>query len=151
MPLVETSPVGADTAQWSLWSTTARVVVTGPAALPEARRVVEDVTARVEAACSRFRPDSELARLPQDGLPARVSPLLAELVAAGLRAARRTEGDVDPTLGAALVAVGYDRTFSLVGDGPLGRLVPSAQAWQRVRLDGPPSSSGAVAPALGAH
>jgi FAD:protein FMN transferase len=136
MPLVETLPVGPDTAQWSLWSTTARVVVTEAAALAEARRVVEDVTARVEAACSRFRPDSELARLPQDGQPVTVSPLLAELVAAGLRAAQRTEGDVDPTLGAALVAVGYDRTFAKVGGGPLGRPVPAGQAWQRVRLDG---------------
>ncbi len=88
------------------------------------RRIVEDVTARVDAACSRFRPDSELALLPDDGLPVPVSPLLAELVTTGLRAAERTEGDVDPTLGAALVAVGYDRTFALIGDGPVRRVTP---------------------------
>jgi hypothetical protein len=55
------------------------------------RRIVEDVTARVDAACLRFRPDSELALLPVDGLPVPVSPLLAELVTTGLppRSVRR--------------------------------------------------------------
>jgi thiamine biosynthesis lipoprotein len=119
MPLVETLPVGPGTAQWSLWSTTARLVVTDPGSLPRARELVAELTARVEAACSRFRPDSELSRLPADGRPVKVGALLAELVAAALLAARRTDGDVDPTLGDALAAAGYDRTFVLVGDGPV--------------------------------
>jgi FAD:protein FMN transferase len=87
MPLAETLPIGPGTAQWPLRSTTARLVVTDPGSLPRARDVVADLTAVVEAACSRFRPDSELSRLPADGRPTRVSPLLAELVAAALLAA----------------------------------------------------------------
>ncbi|MCW2720653.1 FAD:protein FMN transferase [Pseudonocardia sp.] len=137
MPLLETLPLGPGTAQWPLWSTTARLVATDPGALPVARRVVEDVTRRVEAACSRFRPDSEIAMLPGDGTPARVSPLLAELVRTALLAARRTDGDVDPTLGAALAAAGYDRDFSLLGDGPLRTFLAAPEpAWRRVQLDG---------------
>jgi FAD:protein FMN transferase len=136
MPLVETLPAGADTAQWHLWSTTARLVVTDPAAVAAARAAVDEVTRAVEAASSRFRPDSELALLPSDGRPARVSPLLAELVAAGVRAAERTGGAVDPALGASLSAAGYDRTFTLILDGPHRVLAPAAQAWRRIRIDG---------------
>lgn len=134
MPLVETLPAGTDTAQWDLWSTTARLVVTDPATLPAARVAVEDVTSAVEDACSRFRPDSELARLPLDGHPVRVSPLLAELVGAGLRAADRTDGAVDPTLGASIAAAGYDCTFTLIGGGPRIVLAPVPEAWHRTTL-----------------
>jgi len=42
----------------------------------------------------------------------RVGPLLLDAVEAALRAAIVTGGDVDPTVGEALVAVGYDRDFS---------------------------------------
>ncbi|HEY3259587.1 MAG TPA: FAD:protein FMN transferase, partial [Pseudonocardiaceae bacterium] len=87
---------------------------------------------------SRFRPDAELARHRADGVPARVSPLLAELVAAALRAARTTDGAVDPTMGNAIAALGYDRTLSEVP--PAGAAVPvvvaPAPGWRRVRLHG---------------
>ncbi len=137
MPLLETLPVGPGTAQWPLWSTTARLVVTDVDALPVARRVVEDVTRQVEAACSRFRPDSEIMTLPGDGTPTPVSPMLAELIDTALLAARRTDGDVDPTLGHALSAAGYDRDFHLIGGGPIRTFVAAPEpAWERVRLDG---------------
>jgi thiamine biosynthesis lipoprotein len=137
MALVETLPVGPGQAQWPLWSTTARLVVTDPDALPAARELLDDLTARVDAACSRFRPDSELVTLPDDGLPVEVSPLLAVLVGVALLAAARTGGDVDPTLGAALVAAGYDRDIAALGDGPaIPYLAAPEPAWRRVRLDG---------------
>lgn len=142
MPLVETLPVGADAAQWSLWSTTLRLVVSDPATLPRARVCVAEVTAAVEAACSRFRADSELSRLSVDGRPVRVSALLGQLVEAGLRAAARTDGDVDPTLGTSMAAAGYDRTFALVGDGPHRVLVPVAEAWRRIELSAAPGDPG---------
>ncbi len=41
-----------------------------------------------------------------------VSPLLAEAVAVALRAARITDGDVDPTVGGVLADLGYDRDFA---------------------------------------
>lgn len=137
MPLLETLPLGPGIAQWPLWSTTARLAVTDPDALPAARRVVEDVTRQVEMACSRFRPDSELALLPADGTPVRVGPVLAELVATALLAAARTDGDVDPTLGAALDAAGYDRDIALLGGGPLRPfLAAPTPVWRQVGLNG---------------
>src|SRR5205823_337463 len=127
------------TAQWPVWGTTARVVVTDPTALPAARGLVEAELAAVDAACSRFRPDSELRRAgTAGGRPVRVSPLLAELVAAALAAAADTGGAVDPTVGSALSTLGYDRDFAaLPADAPAIRLsVRPAQGWRQVGLDG---------------
>ena len=91
-------------------------MVTDPAALPEARRLLTHDLAAVDAACSRFRADSELRSLTAAGA---VSPLLAEAVAVALRAARLTDGDVDPTVGGAMAAAGYDRDFhSIMPNGP---------------------------------
>jgi FAD:protein FMN transferase len=115
MPLVETLPIGADTAQWPVWGTVARIVVTDPARLAAATDLVEAELAAVDEACSRFRADSELRRACRaGGRPVVVSPLLADLVAAALRAARETDGAVDPTVGAALCALGYDRDFAAI-------------------------------------
>ncbi|MFI5930866.1 FAD:protein FMN transferase [Actinoplanes sp. NPDC051494] len=115
MPLVETLPVGADTAQWPVWGTTARIVVTDPAAVDAAAELVRAELAAVDEACSRFRPDSELrAACRTGGRPVTVSPLLADLVAAALEAARQTGGAVDPTVGAALCGLGYDRDFAAI-------------------------------------
>jgi thiamine biosynthesis lipoprotein len=144
MPLVERLPVGADTAQWSLWSTTARVVVTDPSAVAAARRITEEVCAEVERAASRFRPDAEIHRLYRAaGAPITVSPLLAELVATALDAARRTDGDVDPTVASAMRALGYDADMSVLSRdvlpvcGSSVRLVVRpVPGWRRVELDG---------------
>ena len=65
-----------------------------------------------DALFSRFRPDSELS-LVNAGRGARlVSPLFARTVEAALRAREQTGGLVDPTLGAALEAAGYDCEFA---------------------------------------
>lgn len=125
MPLAETLPITPGTAQWPIWSTTARLVVTDPGALPAARRIVEDHLAAVEAACSRFRADSEIQDVHRSGgRTTRVSPLLADLIDTALTAARRTDGDVDPTVGAWLDCLGYDRDFAelpaATGDVPAG-------------------------------
>ena len=128
-----------DTTQWSVWSTTARLVVTDPDALPTARRLVLEELTAIERAASRFRADSEINGLHRAaGRPQRISPLLAELVAAALDAAAGTGGDVDPTVGTAMRALGYDRDFTLVsaGGGPLRVAVRPAPGWQRVHLSG---------------
>src|SRR5205814_4265644 len=72
-----------------------------------------------------------------DARPVTVSPLLAEAIAVALRAARLTDGDVNPTVGAAMNAVGYARDFSLVRrDGPEVRLtVKTVPGWRQVELD----------------
>ena len=45
------------------------------------------------------------------GAAVRVGPVLLEAVTVALRAARLTGGDVDPTVGQALISLGYDRDF----------------------------------------
>jgi thiamine biosynthesis lipoprotein len=138
MSRLDLVPVGADTQQWPLWSTTARLVVTDPAALADARHVVDTVLASVDAACSRFRPDSELRGLEDNaGSPVTVSPLLAELTETALTAARRTQGDVDPTIGVALENLGYDRDIDeLDATGDVPFLVRAAPGWHQIRVDG---------------
>ena len=127
-------------ASWLALGTQVRLVVTEATHLDDARGLLEADLAEVDAACSRFRPDSELRALPRDGRPATISPLLAEAVGVALRAARLTDGDVDPTIGAALDAAGYDRDFATIplAGPPLRRGVTSKRipGWREVRLDG---------------
>lgn len=86
--------------------------------LAAAVEVVQRTAAAFDRACSRFREDSEVSALNRAaGRPLRVSPLLLAAVQAGLRGAQLTGGDVDPTLGAALIALGYDQDFDLGLDG----------------------------------
>jgi thiamine biosynthesis lipoprotein len=132
MPLVETLPVGADTAQWTVWGTTARIVVTDPARVASAVPLVQAQLAAIDAACSRFRDDSELSEACHAG-HTRVSPLLATLVEAALTAAAETDGDVNPTVGAAMRDLGYDRDFAEIEQGRL-RVYPSPD-WRSVRLE----------------
>lgn len=139
MPLVEKLPVTPSTAQWQVWSTTARIVVTDARALPVARRIAERWIADVDLACSRFRTDSELMTSPR-GRPVVVSPLLAQLVGVALEAARWTDGLVTPTIGNALLAAGYDRDWADMGAavrvGSAGGTlrVRSAPSWRNVVL-----------------
>ncbi len=134
MPLVESLPVGADTTQWSVWGTVARVVVTRAERLAAARELIETELDAVDRACSRFRPDSELARLTGDDV---VSPLLAELVGTALAAAAASDGDVDPTVGTLLRRLGYDRDFARIPAGPGVSDAPSAApGWRSVGLHG---------------
>ncbi|MCU1617423.1 MAG: thiamine biosynthesis protein, partial [Frankiales bacterium] len=126
------APAAAD---WEAWSCRVRVVVTDPAALDEARAVLAADLAAVDLACSRFRSDSELAAVEAvAGTWVEVSPLLADLLDVGLRAARITDGDVDPTVGAALAGLGYDRDLAAISPG--GVIVRAAvPGWRRIELD----------------
>ena len=64
-----------------------------------------------EAVFSRFRSGSELSRLNRsDATVVEVTPVFARAVSVALAAAEQTHGLVDPTLGVALEAAGYDRT-----------------------------------------
>ncbi len=124
-------------ASWRALGTLVQLVVTDPDALAEARRLLTRDLAEVDAACSRFRADSEICAL-EGGRTAKISPLLAEAIAVALRAARLTDGDVDPTVGAAMSAVGYDRDFEQVpAKGPsLALTVRTVPGWREVHLDG---------------
>jgi thiamine biosynthesis lipoprotein len=134
------------TAQWPAIGTTACVVVTEPSLLDAARRIVVDEVAKLDLACSRFRSDSEIARVAARGNAwTDVSEELAEVLACALEVARTTDGDVDPTMGTDLSLLGYDRDFSELkhlttprsGDAvmPLTYRLRYRTTWRDVELD----------------
>ena len=99
-----------------------------------------------DATFSRFRQGSELVRVNANAGPIiRVSPDFAAAVSAALDAARATSGLVDPTLGAAIEAAGYDADFlELVPDPRPVDLAPRSD-WRQIRVGGgllirPPST-----------
>ena len=73
--------------------------------------------ASAEAVFSRFLPDSELSEL---NASTEVEVVVSDSLASCLNAAQdlreRTDGLVDPAVGAALIGWGYDRTFKQVVD-----------------------------------
>ncbi len=118
--------------------TTASVRTVDPSVARSARATVETEIDEFDRTCSRFRPDAELAALnAAAGRPAVVSPTLYLAVEQALRAARVTDGRVDPTIGSRLSELGYDQDFaSLPPDGPaLSIQVRRFGDWDRVRLD----------------
>lgn len=118
--------------------TALRVVVTEPGLLRPAKGAVDATLRDIDSACSRFRDDSELSRLnARPGTAIAVSELLAQAIDEGLRAARMTDGDVDPTVGAAVRLAGYDVDFdALARDGaPLVLTATRVPGWQTVRFD----------------
>lgn len=119
--------------------TTATVWVTDRAELPRAERQVRKVVERFDRSCSRFRADSDLTLLnAAAGRWTAISPTLCDAIAAALWAANVSDGRVDPTVGAGMVATGYDRTLDEVRDVSTPVLpvlgVPAA-GWRSVHLD----------------
>ena len=93
--------------------TSVRLLVTDEAAIDVAWFVLECQLAQIDLACSRFRSDSELDAVNfAGGRAVEVSDVLLTAVEVALRAARLTDGAVDPTVGSALRRAGYDRDFA---------------------------------------
>jgi thiamine biosynthesis lipoprotein len=121
--------------------TNARVALWPPDGLIVALAVVDAELGRLDRQASRFRPDSEVSRIARSRHGAHpVSPGLAEAVRVALAAARWTGGLVDPTVGGALSALGYDRDFSSIDPSRLpgdfrhtGE--PPVPGWRHVTLD----------------
>lgn len=94
----------------------------------------------VDRTLSRFRPDSELARIDSDpDRPWLVSPLFGEVLELALQAAAATNGWFDPTARDALEAAGYDRSIELLerdGPGP-ERPFRLAGQWPLISFDRP--------------
>jgi thiamine biosynthesis lipoprotein len=124
---------------WEQWSTHCRLVVTEPGTLEPASEIVDEVLVEVDRACSRFRPDSELLTLARDADEwSSLSDTLADLLAVALAAAAETGGAVDPTIGATLVDLGYDRDVRELRRGRTARIgvVRRPSGWRSLRLDG---------------
>ncbi len=111
-------------------------VVVGGASGPEFDAIARLFDAR-DASFSRFRPDSELVRVNAASEAAVVvSPRFAAAVGAALWAARTTGGLVDPTLGAALEAAGYDRDFAAIVADPRPVAPVPRRLWEEIRVVG---------------
>ncbi|MGZ5978951.1 MAG: FAD:protein FMN transferase [Isosphaeraceae bacterium] len=98
--------------------------------------VIEEQLAEFERRLSRFRPESELSRFNRDEreeVP--TSALLREGVRAGIWAADRTGGLVDPTLLAPLEAAGYATSRSGSQSAPLADALAAAPARRPARPD----------------
>jgi FAD:protein FMN transferase len=108
------------TARWEALGTTVVLRVFDPLWLPRASAILTRELDALDRACSRFRPDSDLSRVNAHagGRPVRVAQLLIEALLVALRAAELTDGDVDPTVGAALVLAGYVRDWRLLEPAP---------------------------------
>ncbi len=117
-----------------------QLIVTRPEALGAAIVMARTHLADLDLAASRFRPDSEvraLARLAADqDAAALVSSVLADSLRAALRAAALTEGLVDPSVGGAVIASGYDADIDEVRGRDAAPAVPVAvPGWRSLVLD----------------
>ncbi|HYS01509.1 MAG TPA: FAD:protein FMN transferase [Candidatus Eisenbacteria bacterium] len=123
---------------WGALGTSVHVLTRDPDRLRDAEAAVRKILEDVDAACSRFRDDSELSRLnaSRNGL-VQVSPLLASAIGAALRAARMTKGAVDPTVGPALGLAGYDDDFCRIAQdgGPIASRPQPIPGWQAIQFD----------------
>jgi thiamine biosynthesis lipoprotein len=133
-------------AGWEALGTSVVLLVDDPDALATARAIVERELRAIDRACSRFRPNSDLQRANAGaGRFVDVDPLLIEAVEVALRAAVLTDGDVDPTVGNALMLAGYDRDWTLLespADGFAEEEAPPpaitarvTPGWRAVELD----------------
>jgi len=114
------------------------LLVSCPSALNAAQRILSAELAAIDLACSRFRADSELTSLNRtSGRRVAVSATLWRALEVALRAAEASDGDVDPTCGRSLIALGYDRDFAELARNTSVLTGPPAPAagWQCVDLD----------------
>jgi thiamine biosynthesis lipoprotein len=123
------------------FGTTNALVVTHPEVTDAAAQIALAHLADVDRAVSRFRPDSEVSRLAaraeHGAVDAFVTTTFTAYLGAALRAARLTGGLVDPTVGSAVVATGYDADIALVRRrGTFERTrIASVPRWHTVHLN----------------
>jgi FAD:protein FMN transferase len=135
MPRVAARPTASTT--FPALGGTACVVTIDPASLPEAAFAAGREVAAFDAACSRFRADSELSRVNAcAGRWVQIGELLCDALDAALGAAVATGGLVDPTVGSSLLALGYRRDFwsGIPSPDPAFR-VSAAGHWREIELD----------------
>jgi thiamine biosynthesis lipoprotein ApbE len=115
------------------------VGVTDPAALESAVAEVRLELDACDRACSRFRPDSELSKINvmRGRKDVEVSAWLVDALTVARHAAAETDGLVDPTLGARLIAIGYDRSFDQMqlDGGPVTFGAHRVDAWRSISTD----------------
>ena len=143
-------PLRGARSSWEVFASTAVLEVSEPGMLAVAEKAARAELEAIDAACSRFRADSELSRLNASaGRPVAVGPLLTAALELAWRAASLTDGAVDPTIGESLRIAGYDRDWKeMEADSP--PVFPPAirvrrlSGWRSLRLD--PESGTAMVP-----
>ena len=118
--------------------TTVRLVVTDEPQLGSARVMLTDDLTALDAACSRFRAESELMQFDTSAdQPNAISPRLATATRATLRGSQLTDGDVDTTLGRAMETIECDHDFASMPaqGGALQVTVRDAPRWRQIKLD----------------
>jgi thiamine biosynthesis lipoprotein len=109
-------------------------VVVGGATPSEAARI-DSLFRDRDRRFSRFREDSELSRINRlPGEVVRVSREFESMLRRAIRAAASTDGLVDPTLGEAVEAAGYDRDFDALAPDPRQPGPTSSGRWRAVGL-----------------
>lgn len=105
------------TTTFDLWGGRASVTTHGPGDHAAAVTEVVQWLAEVDLAASTWRDDSGISALnAAAGRTVRVGPVLAEAIAVALDAAARTDGAVDPTVGAVTIAApAFDATVTRAG------------------------------------
>ena len=132
---------GAARATFEAIGTRNEMLATSPDALDAALALARAHLREVDRAVSRFRPDSEVsmlaARARRAPAEAFASPTFAAYLSAALRVARLTGGLVDPTVGSALVASGYDADLAAVcaRDGFQQVTIGRVPHWHTVHLN----------------
>jgi FAD:protein FMN transferase len=124
-------------AQRAALGTSARVAVWPPEGLDRALIAIDTVLDELDRQASRFRADSELSWINQAGGGLfLLSDGLAQAIGVALAAARWTGGLADPTVGAALASLGYDRDFAAIDPDRPNPVPPSSPApgWESVQL-----------------
>ena len=137
---VSTGDATVAVAERAALGTSARVAVWPPENLGRALAAVDNVLSALDRQASRFRQDSEISWIHRSGGGLfMLSDGLAEAISVALEAARWTGGLADPTVGGALISLGYDRDFAAIDPErrePAAAPAP-APGWQTVRLEGP--------------
>jgi thiamine biosynthesis lipoprotein len=132
---------GPVTVPLEAFGTTNSLLVARADVADEAAQLALAHLADVDRAVSRFRPDSEVSRLaaraeqgPVEGF---VTTTFTAYLMAALRAARLTGGLVDPTVGSAVVATGYDADITEVRSRGVFRQtrIAGVPRWHAVHLN----------------
>ncbi len=91
---------------------------------------------RVEAVCSRFDEDSELRQLCRHvNVPVPVSELLFEALQFACAVAEASDGAFDPTVGAVMETLGFDRHWRTDDRSPSLTAPIATGTWRDVELD----------------
>lgn len=123
LSLLQMTQTGPNAGRFRALGADVELLVVDQARLGEIAGHVRIVFDEIDRTFSRFRLDSELARLGWlPGMRQPASPLFLELLDLAVRAARDTAGWFDPTIRDALEAAGYDRSIERIeseGPGPV--------------------------------